>query len=113
MQHSLPMATIHYDQLLRHCPVICEYIAPPCSLIISISIYGQCYICRSLEVEVTAEAHHGLGALFFNSGRMKEAKAAFEHLLNIDPDNMEGACGYVSANRYLVCLGLSLLLSSF
>lgn len=42
------------------------------------------------------EAYHGLGALLFNSGRMEEAKGAFEQLLRIESNHMEGVCGYVS-----------------
>ena len=75
-------------------PRTCDF---PCILIISNSIYGKIfYAYRSLRIEPTAEAYHGLGALFFNSDRMKEAKEAFEHLLRMEPDRVEGICGYVS-----------------
>ena len=77
------------------------------------------YAYRSLLIEPTvAEAYHGLGALFFNSDRMKEAKEVFEHLLRMEPDSVEGVCGYVSDDRNLFshaaqCLGFTILLSSF
>lgn len=76
--------------------------------------------CRSLLIEPTAEAYHGLGALFFNSDRMKEAKEAFEHLLRMEPDRVEGICGYVSSVPVVVfvlpvakCLGFTILLTNF
>ena len=88
----------------------------PCILIISNSIYGQIfYAYRSLLIEPTAEAYHGLGALFFNSDRMKEAKDVFEHLLRMEPDHVEGICGYVSNDPVVVvalpvakCLGFTI-----
>ena len=57
------------------------------------------YASRSLQIEPTAEVYHGLGALFFNSDRVKEAKEMFEHLLRIDRGHMEGICGYVSYDK--------------
>ena len=69
---------------------------------------------RSLQIEPTAEVYHGLGALLFNSDRVKEAKEMFEQLLRMDPDHMEGICGYVSDNKYFIlattCLGLVVFL---
>lgn len=59
-------------------------------------------ICRSLLLEPTAEAYHGLGALLFNSGRMKEAKEVFEHLLRMEPNHVEGTCGYVSNDQFVL-----------
>lgn len=57
-------------------------------------------IVRSLEIQPTVEAYHGLAALLFNSGRMIEAKGTFEQLLRMEPNRVEAVCGYVSIHLF-------------
>ena len=53
------------------------------------------YIYRSLAVEPTADAYHGLGALYFNTGRLEEAKLALGKSLHLEPRRIDSSCGYV------------------
>ncbi|XP_065896491.1 protein O-mannosyl-transferase TMTC1-like isoform X2 [Dysidea avara] len=48
----------------------------------------------SLAVEPTADAYHGLGALYFNTGRLEEAKLALGQSLNLEPSRIDSSCGY-------------------
>lgn len=60
------------------------------------------FIYRSLAIEPTVEAYHGLAALYFNIGKMEEAKRTFEQLLEMESDRVEAVCGYVSGDKHFV-----------
>ena len=51
---------------------------------------------RSLAVKPDASVYNSLGGLFFNTGRMKEASLAFQLGLELEPNNTEMLCSYVS-----------------
>lgn len=46
-------------------------------------------------MEPTADAYHGLGALYFNTGRVEEAKVALGQSLYLEPSRIDSNCGYV------------------
>ncbi len=56
--------------------------------------YFCCY--RSLSIRSDSNVYQSLGALYFNTGRIKQSIDTFHHAVQADPNNVEAVCKYVS-----------------
>lgn len=58
-------------------------------------------IVRSLSVEPKAKVYQSLGGLYFNTGRLRESYQMFIVAFQMEPQDLDIVCSYVSVIRIL------------